>query len=139
HAIFHAAGVFLDRLEAVRWTPLAVGVGCHVLRLVVLSRAWRNIVKAAYPKQRVRWRTILGAQFAGVGVNAIVPARGGDAVRVLLAKRGVSDSSIATLAATLLLLTLFDFVVAGVLMIWALAAGVLPGTSVLKRLPSFDF
>jgi uncharacterized membrane protein YbhN (UPF0104 family) len=87
----------------------------------------------------VRWRSILGAQLAGAGVNAIVPARGGDAVRVLLAKRGVPGSSIATLASTLLLLTLFDSVIAGGLMLWALAAGVLPGTNVLRRLPSFDF
>ena len=110
-----------------------------MLRLGALSRAWQNIVKAAYPKERVRWRTILGAQLAGAGVNAIVPARGGDAVRVVLAKRGIQRSSFATLISTLLLLTLVDFVVAGSFMLWALAAGVLPGTSVLRRLPSFDF
>jgi len=119
--------------------PLAAGVGCHLARLVCVSRAWRNIIKGAYPRERVRWRSILGAQLAGAGVNAIVPARGGDAVRVLLAKRSVPGSSIATLASTLLLLTLFDSVIAGGLMLWALAAGVLPGTNVLRRLPSFDF
>jgi uncharacterized membrane protein YbhN (UPF0104 family) len=119
--------------------PLAAGVGCHLARLGAVSRAWRNIVKGAYPGERVRWRTILGAQLAGVGVNAIVPARGGDAVRVVLARRGVRGSTIATLASTLLLLTLFDSVVAGALMLWALASGVLPGTHVLERLPSFDF
>ncbi len=57
-------------------------------------------------------RSILGAVFAGVGVNAIIPARGGDAVRVFLAKRSVPDSSYTTIAATLVVLTLFDFLVA---------------------------
>jgi uncharacterized membrane protein YbhN (UPF0104 family) len=123
----------------VRWTPLAAGVGCHVLRLLAISRAWRNIIKGAYPKERVRWRSIVAAQFAGVGVNAIVPARGGDAARVVLARRALGDSSIATLASTLVLLTLFDFVVAGALVLWALAAGLLPGTNVLRRFHSFDF
>jgi len=66
-----------------------LGVVCHVLRLLAVSRAWRNIIKGAYPKAQVRWRTIVGAVFAGVGVNAIIPARSGDVVRVFLAKRSV--------------------------------------------------
>jgi glycosyltransferase 2 family protein len=106
-----------------------------VLRLFAVSRAWRNIIKAAYPKTRVPWRSILGAVFAGVGVNAIIPARGGDAVRVVLAKRSVEGSSYATIASTVILLSLFDFVVASCLVIWAAANGLLP--QVLG--PSFDF
>jgi len=108
-----------------------------VLRLVAVSRAWRNIIKGAYPKARVRWRSILAAVFAGVGVNAIVPARSGDVVRVFLAKRSIQGSSYATLASTVVLLSAFDFVVAGSLVIWAGAAGLLPGAGVLG--PSFDF
>ena len=73
--------------------------------------------------------------FAGVGVNAIIPARGGDAVRVVLAKRSVEGSSYATIASTLVLLSLFDFVVATCLVIWAAVTGQLP--QVLG--PSFDF
>lgn len=122
-----------------QWIPLGAAVGCHVIRLLVVSRAWRNIVKGAYPEERVRWRTMVAAQLAGSGVNAIVPARGGDAVRVVMARRAVPEASLATLAATLLLLTLFDSVVAGCLIVWALVTGALPGTKVLSRLPSFDF
>ena len=109
----------------------------HVLRLVAVSRAWRNIIKGAYPEARVRWRSILGAVFAGAGVSAIVPARGGDAVRVVLAKRSIEGSTYTTLASTVVLLSLFDFVVAGSLVLWAAAAGLLPGTSVLGS--TFDF
>ena len=112
---------------------------CHVLRLVAVSRAWRNIIRGAYPNRRVRWRSILGAIFAGVGVNAIVPARGGDAVRVFLAKRSVEGSTYTTLVSTLVLLTLFDFVVASSLVLWAAASGELPGFDFLRRRPSFDF
>lgn len=100
-----------------------------------MSRAWRNIIKGAYPRARVRWRSIVAAVFAGVGVNAIIPARGGDAVRVVLAKRSVEGSSYATIASTLVLLSLFDFVVATCLVIWAAVTGRLP--KVLG--PSFDF
>ena len=100
-----------------------------------MSRAWRNIIKGAYPRATVRWRSIVAAVFAGVGVNAIIPARGGDAVRVVLAKRSVEGSSYATIASTLVLLSLFDFVVATCLVIWAAVTGRLP--KVLG--PSFDF
>src|SRR5262245_7108119 len=114
---------------------MALGICCHVLRLLAVSRAWRNIIKGAYPEKRVRWRSIVASVFAGAGVNAIIPARGGDAVRVVLAKRGVEGSSYATIASTLVLLSLFDFVVATCLLTWAAVTGRLP--KVLG--PSFDF
>jgi uncharacterized membrane protein YbhN (UPF0104 family) len=76
---------------------------------------------------------------AGVGVNAIVPARAGDAMRVFLAKRRVDGSTYPTIVSTVLLLTLFDMVLAGTLVIWATSLGKLPGGSVLERLPSFEF
>jgi uncharacterized membrane protein YbhN (UPF0104 family) len=99
--------------------------------------AWRNIIQAAYPTVPVPRRSIMGAVFAGVGVGAIVPARGGDAVRVFLAKRVVPDSTYVTITSTVVLLSLFDFVVAGSLVLWAAASGSLPGGDVLG--PSFDF
>jgi uncharacterized membrane protein YbhN (UPF0104 family) len=123
----------------VHWLPLAIGILCHLLRLACVSRAWRNIVQAAYPKAVVAWRSFVGAIAAAVGVNAIVPARGGDIVRLYIIRHRVEGSSYPTLAATLIVLTLFDFVVAGCLMIWALFLGVLPGANALKRLHMFDF
>jgi uncharacterized membrane protein YbhN (UPF0104 family) len=108
-----------------------------VLRLLCVSAAWRNIIQAAYPKAPVPRRSILGAVFAGVGVNAIIPARGGDAVRVFLAKRSVPQSTYTTITSTLVLLSLFDFLVAGSLVLWAVANGYLGGGDVLG--PSFDF
>ena len=109
----------------------------HVARLLCVSTAWRNIIQAAYPEAPVPRRSILGATFAGVGVSAIIPARGGDAVRVFLAKRSVPNSTYTTIASTVVLLSLFDFLVAGSLVLWAAASGYLPGSDVLG--PSFDF
>jgi len=127
----------VDHLEDLGWGSLLLGVACHVLRLLCVSRAWRNIIKGAYPKERVPYRSIVAAIFAGAGVNAVIPARGGDAVRIFLAKRGVERSSYTTITATLVLLTAFDFVIATSLLLWAAAKGILPGTGALG--PSFDF
>ncbi len=139
HEIFHGAGVFFDRLASVHWQWLGIAVCCQLLRLACVSRAWRNIVQAAYPQAQVPWRSFFGAVAAAVGVNAIVPARGGDLVRLFIAKHRVEGSTYPTLASTLIVLTLFDFVVASCLMIWALFLGVLPGADALKGLGSFDF
>jgi uncharacterized membrane protein YbhN (UPF0104 family) len=138
-AIFHAIQVFFEHLASVEWRPLAVALSLHLLKLVLRTRGWLTILAAAYPDRRVRWRSVLGAYLAGVGVNAITPARGGDVVKLYLAKRGIPGSSYATLSATLVVETLFDFLVATLLFAWAIQQGVLPGLAVLERLPSVDW
>jgi uncharacterized membrane protein YbhN (UPF0104 family) len=141
HAVVHAIGVFFNHLAAVEWKWLALGVLCQLGKLAAVSRAWRNIIKAAYPDRRVRWRQIFGAYVAGTGVNALIPARGGDVVRLFLAKRRIEGATYTTLVSTSLLQTLFDMTVAGCLVAWALTQHVLPGINVLKspRLPSLDY
>ena len=54
HSILHAIGVFFDHLASVEWKWLAIGIACHLCKLVAVSRAWRNIVKAAYPDRPVQ-------------------------------------------------------------------------------------
>src|SRR5437879_1556947 len=115
--LFHAVEVFYDHLAAVGWYALGAALAFHVLKTVVRTFAWRNILRAAFPGKRVRRRTVLGAYLAGVGVNSILPARGGDAIKILLVRRGIEDASYATLASTLVVETLFDFFVAGALFV----------------------
>lgn len=138
-AFVDATNVFYDHLAAVRWWPLAIALGLQLLRIVLRTIAWRNILRAAYPTTRVRWLPVFGAYVAGIGVNAIIPARVGDAVKVALAKQRIHDSSYATVAATLIVETLFDFFVALGLFAWALSLGVLPGLHILRKLPAVDW
>jgi hypothetical protein len=99
----------------------------HLAKLVAVSRAWTNIVRAAYPRERVRWRTLFGAYVCWqTGVNAIIPARGGDVVRLFLAKRGVEHATYTTLVSRHSCSTLFDFGLAGCFVVWALTQHVLP-------------
>ena len=141
HSVLHALDVFFSNLAGVSWKWLALGVLAHLGKLVAVSQAWTNIVRAAYPGERVRRRTMFGAYVAGTGVNAIIPARGGDVVRLFLAKRRIEHATYTTLVSTSLLQTLFDFVVAGCFVLWALTQHVLPGIDVLKspKLPALDW
>ena len=136
---FHAVGVFFHHLAAVQWQFLGYAIACHVVKLVLRAGAWRAIVNAAYPDARLKFRSAFGAYIAGVGVNSIVPARGGDVVKLYLVRHRIPGSSYATLTPTLIVETLFDFVTAGALIIWALASGVLPTHQLYSRIPAVDW
>ncbi len=137
--VLHAIRVFFEQLAAVEFGALALAVLAHILKTMCTSRAWRNAIGAAYPEQPVAWRSIYAAYLAGVGVNAIVPARAGDAVRLYLAHRAVPGATYTTLVSTLLVLSIFDTAMAVLLFTYALTLGVLPGVGTLGRLPGFDF
>jgi uncharacterized membrane protein YbhN (UPF0104 family) len=137
--VLDGVDAFLDQLGSVAFLPLALAIGCHLLKMACTSRAWRNVLAAAYPAERVPWISIYGAYLAGVGINAIVPARAGDAVRIVLAHRAIPGSTYTTVVSSTLVLSLFDMFAASALLIWAIALGELPGLDVLPRLRSFDF
>ncbi len=138
-AFFHAVAVFFHHLRQVEWAPLGLALLCHIAKLLFRGRAWQNIIRAAYPGDRLKYRSALGAYVAGVGVNSIAPARGGDLIKLYLVKHRMSEATYPTLASTLVVETMFDFVVAGALMIWALSIGVLPTHQVYSRIPTVDW
>jgi uncharacterized membrane protein YbhN (UPF0104 family) len=131
---------FLDQLTSVEPLPAFLAVLAHVAKLACTSMAWRNVLAAAYPDRAVRWLSIYGAYLAGVGVNAIVPVRAGDAVRIVLAHRAIRDSTYTTVVSSTLVLSIFDMAAAVALLTWAaVSLDELPGLGELPQLPTFDF
>ncbi len=135
----HAVRVFGDQLAAVEWRYLGLALALHFVRLLLRAVAWRTILRASYPDQRVRFSSTFGAYVAGVGLNSILPARSGDLVKLYLIKHRIPESRYATLAPTLVVETLVDFVLAGCLIVWVLSIGVLPTHEVYARLPTVDW
>jgi uncharacterized membrane protein YbhN (UPF0104 family) len=72
-----------------------------------------------------------------VGVNAVIPARAGDLMKMYLMRRSVPNAGYATLTGSLVCETVIDMIIGSTLLIWALSAGVLPGVR-LPELPAFD-
>ena len=136
---FHAVRVFFDELASVGWTALAIALAFHFVKLMLRTVAWRNILRASYPDERVRWRPVFGAYIAGVGVNSIVPGRGGDLVKLYFVRRDYPRMTWTTLASTLFTETVLDIVLSTALFLWALTQGVLPSLHVLPSLPAFDW
>ena len=134
---FHAVGTFFHHLAAVGWAALGIALLFQFARLLARIPAWRSILRAAYPESRVRWRSVYGSYIAGVGVNAILPARSGDFLKLYLLKHRLEGSSYPTLGSTLIVETLFDFFVSGTFFLWALTLRVLPG--VHANIPGLDW
>ena len=137
-AVVDAIESFFAYLDSIVWSAVALALLCHLGKVVARTRSWRTILAAAYPDSRVRWRSVAGAYAAGIGVNALVPARGGDVLKLYLVKRRIDGATYPTLAASLLVETIFDMTAGVLLLAWALQQGVLPGLEVLPRLPSVD-
>src|SRR5262245_27959485 len=137
--ILDGVTAFFDELGSVSFVPLAIAICCHLLKMGCTSRAWRNVLAAAYPDERVPWISIYGAYLAGVGINAIIPARAGDAVRIVLAHRAIRNSTYTTVVSSTLVLSFFDLFAASFFLAWAISIGGLPGINVLSTLQSFDF
>ncbi|MGH3043433.1 MAG: lysylphosphatidylglycerol synthase transmembrane domain-containing protein [Gaiellaceae bacterium] len=138
-AFLDASEAFFKAFAAVAWGALALAVVFQVVRLTLRVRAWQNILHAAYPGTKIPFRAVFGSYLAGVGVNAIVPARGGDVVKLYLIKHRVDGSTYPTLASSLVVETLFDFVVASLLFLVAIQMGILPGIPDLPDLRAFDW
>jgi uncharacterized membrane protein YbhN (UPF0104 family) len=131
---------FLDQLASVHYGPAALAILAHLVRLGCTSTAWRNVLVAAYPKEKAPRIRIFAAYLAGVGVNALIPVRAGDAVRVVLAHRALPKSSYTTLVSSTFVLMMFDLTAASSLLAWAAATqNAFPPVGKLPDLPTFEF
>jgi hypothetical protein len=106
---------------------LALGVALHLLADAVRNRGWLTILRAAHPADRgLRLRDVEAAAFAGGGLNAVVPARGGDVVKLALVRSRMPSADFGTLTGTLVPETAFELIAGAGLLAWALASGYLP-------------
>jgi hypothetical protein len=125
--IANAGGLLSRVVRRFDLALLAGGLMLHLAADVVRNGGWYGVLRAVGPEHRMlRLRDVQAAAFAGGGVNALVPARAGDLVKLAVLRRRLPDARFPTLAATLVPETLFEWVVGAALLTWALAAGYLP-------------
>jgi uncharacterized membrane protein YbhN (UPF0104 family) len=134
-----AAHLVADEAVSVDLGWLALGVVVHFAAVAIRTRGWHTILKAAYPDSPgLRARNTCAAFLAGSGVNAVVPARGGDAVKLFLVRRRIDDARWSTLAATFVPETLFETLLGVSLVVWGLSRGFLPVPTSTGELPQLD-
>jgi uncharacterized protein (TIRG00374 family) len=122
----------------VHWGALVLGLAFFGFNLTLRSRAFFHSLRAAYPAVRFQWRRIWGAYVAAVGFNNVVPARGGDVIKLFLTKSSIPGSSYPTVASAFFVESIFDVTVGVFVLIFAFSQGVFPKPPDFSKLGSFD-
>jgi hypothetical protein len=135
----HAVGLIADRTAAVDLRLVLAGAALYLVAQTVRTRAWFTILRAAFPDAiGLRAWAVTRAYLAGSGINAFVPARGGDVVKLAMIHRRIEGCRYPTLVATLVPETLFETAFGVGLTAWALAQGFLAVPTASGELPALD-
>ena len=137
-SFFDAVDAFFTNLAAVEFLSLGIALLSFGIYLSFRSRASFNILRAAYPAEQIRWRNIWGAYMAGYGFNSVIPARGGDIVRLFLTKSSVPNSSYPAVASSFAVELGFDMFMAVFILTFAFTQGVFPKPPDFPDLNAFD-
>ncbi|MEA2421868.1 MAG: hypothetical protein QOF55_967 [Thermoleophilaceae bacterium] len=137
-SFFDAIDKFFSSLAAVHLGSLAIALAAFFVYLSIRARASFNILRAAYPDRVFRFREIWGAYWAGYGFNNVIPARGGDVIRLFLTKTSIPESSYSAVAAAVAVEAGFDLSIGLVVLGFAFTQGVFPKPPDFSKLNAFD-
>ena len=137
-SFFDAIDKFFSSLAAVHWGPLLIAMLAFFVYLSLRARASFHILKAAYPDREFRFREIWGAYWAGYGFNNVIPARGGDVIRLFLTKTSVPESSYSAVAAAFAVEFGYDLSIGLVVLTFAFTQGAFPKPPDFSKLNAFD-
>jgi uncharacterized membrane protein YbhN (UPF0104 family) len=133
-----AAGNFFSSLADIHWASLGIGLVAFGIYLSLRARAFFNVLRAAYPAERIQYRKIWGAYVAAYGFNNVVPARGGDVIKLFLTHGSVPNSSYPAVAAAFFVELVYDAVMAVFILTFAFTQGVFPKPPDFSQLNAFD-
>ena len=137
-SFFDAVGSFFDSLSRVGWLPLLFGAIAFVIYLTLRSRAFFHTLRAAYPAERIEFRRIWGAYIAAYGFNNVIPARGGDVIKLFLVKQSIPHATYPAVGAAICVEAVFDLVMAIFILTFAFTQGVFPKPPDFSKLNAFD-
>jgi uncharacterized membrane protein YbhN (UPF0104 family) len=115
-AFFDAVGKFFDSLASIHF----------------------NVLRAAYPEERFEFRRVWGAYMAAYGFNNVVPARGGDVIKLFLVRTSIPHSSFPAVGSSFFVEAIFDLCMAIPILTFAFSQGAFPKPPDFSKLPAFD-
>jgi uncharacterized protein (TIRG00374 family) len=137
-AFFDAVGDFFGSLASIQWIALLVGLAAFIAYLTIRARAYFHVLRAAYPDERFEFRRIWGAYMAAYGFNQVVPARGGDVIKLFLTKTSIPNSSYPAVGSSFFVEAIFDLCMAIPILTFAFTQGAFPKPPDFSKLPIFD-
>jgi uncharacterized membrane protein YbhN (UPF0104 family) len=100
------------------WIVLALAL--KTCESALLGLTWRNILRAAYPKGGLSFKTAWGASQGGTAINALAPAQAGTAAMIGIFRTSIPGASVAGVATAAFVQAAF-FLVLSVLMLIGVA------------------
>jgi uncharacterized protein (TIRG00374 family) len=137
-SFFNAVGKFFSSLADIQLGSLLIALIAFGIYLTFRSRAAFNILRAAYPHERFAFKRIWAAYIAAYGFNNVIPARGGDVIRLFLTKSTIPGSSYPAVAAATFVESVFDVTIGVFILTFAFTQGVFPKPPDFSKLPAFD-
>jgi uncharacterized protein (TIRG00374 family) len=137
-AFFDAVGDFFSSLASIQWLALLLALVAFIAYLSIRARAYFNVLRAAYPDERFEFRKIWGAYVAAYGFNNVVPARGGDVIKLFLVKSSIPNSSYPAVGSSIFVEAIFDLCMAIPILAFAFTQGAFPKPPDFSKLPIFD-
>jgi uncharacterized membrane protein YbhN (UPF0104 family) len=113
------AGVF-ERIGNVSIYWLVLALALKTAESAFIGLGWRNILRAAYPKSGLSFKTAWGASQGGTAINALTPAQAGTAAMIGLFRTSIPGSSVAGVTSATVVQALF-FTAVSVLMVICVA------------------
>src|SRR6059058_122486 len=137
-SFFDSVDKFFSKLAEIQWGSLVLALLFFGVYLTIRARASYNVLRAAYPTERFRFREIWGGYMAGYGFNNVIPARGGDVIRLFLTRNAIPHSTYPTIAAAFFVDFGFDLCAGGLAILFSATQGVFPKLPDLSKLNAFD-
>src|SRR3954463_3546323 len=137
-SFFDSVDSFFSNLAAVHLGSLLLALLAFTAYLTLRARASYNILRAAYPGTAFPFKYIWGAYFAGYGFNSVIPARGGDVIRLFLTKTSGPNSSYPAVGAPFVVELIFDIVMGSLMLAFAFTQGAFPKPPDFSKIPAFD-
>jgi uncharacterized membrane protein YbhN (UPF0104 family) len=137
-SFFDAIGSFFDSLSRVGWGPLLLGAIAFIVYLTLRSRAFFHTLRAAYPAEPIAFRRVWGAYIASYGFNNVIPARGGDVIKLFLVKQSIPHATYPAVGAAICVEAVFDAIMAVFILSFAFTQGVFPKPPEFAKLDAFD-
>jgi uncharacterized membrane protein YbhN (UPF0104 family) len=113
-------GGVLDRIGEVPIPWLLVALGLKTVESALIGLTWRNILRAAYPKSNLSFKTSWGASQGGTAINAVAPAQAGTAAMIGIFRGSIPGSSVSGITSATVVQAAF-FTVTSVLIVICVA------------------
>lgn len=133
-----SVGQFFDSIGHIHFLSLLIALISFGVYLSLRSRAFYHVLRAAYPTEHIQARRIWGAYVAAYGFNNVVPARGGDVIKLFLTRTSIPNSSYPAVAAAFFVEAGFDLAMGIFILTFAFTQGVFPKPPDFSKLHAFD-